>query len=356
MKDNSNDLIFEPILEKELFTTPPLMSVVVAKIIGSRKDIPRAFRLTKDMVYSAEMRHLRRIKTYPDSQIECIICRVRLTSQQNDIGSFIKLLEDKFKSENIFKDYRIARVPSSAPRTDHQLKACSEIWPCKFAKSIYLINCIKGTVFNEAERIVLKVIVNNVFNYLLSDKNMQRHQYQSAAVIFRCAKVYGIGLSNRQLLAENPTKHSTMLTIDSVATEAGAGHWKNTEGEHKYLVDQIQQQLDSDDRLTDHRIDATFLPYLCTNYDIFVTEEPCYMCAMGLIQSRIRRLFYLEDIKAVTTNLFTSSNDSTASLTLERLCYPDNAIQGQLIHREKNLNHRFEAWKISFKNHELVDE
>ncbi|XP_069685051.1 probable inactive tRNA-specific adenosine deaminase-like protein 3 [Periplaneta americana] len=33
-------------------------------------------------------------------------------------------------------------------------------------------------------------------------------------------------------------------------------------------------------------------PYLCTGYDVYVTREPCTMCAMALVHSRVRRLFY----------------------------------------------------------------
>lgn len=33
-------------------------------------------------------------------------------------------------------------------------------------------------------------------------------------------------------------------------------------------------------------------PYLCTGYDLYVTREPCIMCAMALVHSRISRVFY----------------------------------------------------------------
>ncbi|KNC87596.1 hypothetical protein, variant [Sphaeroforma arctica JP610] len=33
-------------------------------------------------------------------------------------------------------------------------------------------------------------------------------------------------------------------------------------------------------------------PYLCTGYDAYITKEPCIMCAMALVHSRVRRVFY----------------------------------------------------------------
>ncbi|KAH9304347.1 hypothetical protein KI387_008751, partial [Taxus chinensis] len=33
-------------------------------------------------------------------------------------------------------------------------------------------------------------------------------------------------------------------------------------------------------------------PYLCTGFDIYVTREPCAMCAMALVHERVRRVFY----------------------------------------------------------------
>lgn len=33
-------------------------------------------------------------------------------------------------------------------------------------------------------------------------------------------------------------------------------------------------------------------PYLCTDYDIIITREPCIMCGMCLLHSRVRRVIY----------------------------------------------------------------
>eukprot|EP00662_Eupelagonemidae_sp_cell21_P047900 gene47900-36892_t len=34
--------------------------------------------------------------------------------------------------------------------------------------------------------------------------------------------------------------------------------------------------------------------YLCSGWDLCVTEEPCVMCAMALVHSRIARVAFLE--------------------------------------------------------------
>lgn len=316
------DLKIEAVLEKELYGEPPLMPVIVAKISTSSHDIPKAFSLTKEF-NTSDLKHLRRVKKLDDSKIECIICSVR--SARADC--LIKDLGERFASENIFQDYRLVEVPSMAPRTDHQLKACNDIWPCKYAKSEHLNQSIDGSIFSELERLILKVIVNDTLDYIRNNRDTQ-----SVAVVFRYAEVYGVGLSNSRLLSEHPVKHSTMMSIDSVATNAGAGHWQCPESGD--LMTSIKKKLDSVEKLKDHTIEADFLPYLCTNYDVFVTEEPCFMCSMGLVQSRIRRLFYLD------------SKSLDLSVGCKLLCYPDQAIERHLVHRNKNLNHRFEAWRI----------
>lgn len=35
-------------------------------------------------------------------------------------------------------------------------------------------------------------------------------------------------------------------------------------------------------------------PYMCTGYDIFIKREPCIMCAMALVHSRLARVIYCE--------------------------------------------------------------
>ena len=64
-------------------------------------------------------------------------------------------------------------------------------------------------------------------------------------------------------------------------------------------------------------------PYLCTGYDCYVVEEPCAMCAMALVHSRVRRVLF---------------------------CKPDSscgALGGSFkLHSQKSLNHHYTVFHL----------
>lgn len=80
-------------------------------------------------------------------------------------------------------------------------------------------------------------------------------------------------------------------------------------------------------------------PYLCTNFDLFVTREPCLMCSMALLHSRIKRLFFLDANTPVTHG-----------------CPMDGSFRVMKLHVNPKLNHRFEVWKMKIDRRELETE
>ncbi|CAI2168068.1 6515_t:CDS:2 [Funneliformis geosporum] len=71
--------------------------------------------------------------------------------------------------------------------------------------------------------------------------------------------------------------------------------------------------------------------YLCKGYDVFVTHEPCIMCSMALVHSRVRRVFY--------------GRSNTVSGGLGS-CYK--------IHTHNSLNHHFKSFK-GLSQHKIDD-
>ena len=77
-------------------------------------------------------------------------------------------------------------------------------------------------------------------------------------------------------------------------------------------------------------------PYLCTGYDIYMTHEPCLMCAMALTHSRIKRIFYIEKDR--------NDKGALSSQTRKRL------------HGVRTLNHHFTVWSFDEDDGPKTDE
>ena len=104
--------------------------------------------------------------------------------------------------------------------------------------------------------------------------------------------------------ANHPLKHCCMNVVDQIAKEQ---------------VKNYPLSGDQPER-----------PYLCTDFDVYVTREPCLMCSMALLHSRIKRLFFME------------SNSN-----FEYGCPNDNSFTKLRLHVSPKLNHRFEVWKVT---------
>jgi tRNA-specific adenosine deaminase 3 len=63
--------------------------------------------------------------------------------------------------------------------------------------------------------------------------------------------------------------------------------------------------------------------YICTNYYAYLTHEPCSMCSMALVHSRILKIFYLNNVP----NGYLFSNCKLQTV--------------------KNLHHKFQVFKAS---------
>lgn len=70
--------------------------------------------------------------------------------------------------------------------------------------------------------------------------------------------------------------------------------------------------------------------YLCTSLTMFSTHEPCMMCAMALVHSRVRDVYFLHKSSS---------------------CGGCGSIYG--VHEMPGLNHHFEAWYLTQDYHNL---
>lgn len=76
--------------------------------------------------------------------------------------------------------------------------------------------------------------------------------------------------------------------------------------------------------------------YLCRGYHVYTTHEPCAMCAMALLHSRISRLVYVQN------------TPTTGAIEPES--------SGLCIHAQAQLNWQYEAWKYSGSKTERIED
>lgn len=240
-------------------------------------------------------KHLKRIRKVVGESNENLLVFLCLNSQRND--KKIEQLATDYNAE--LKD---VEIPTTAPLTRAQLITWNHYWPCTLLKRTMFTQPVstfsvqfKIAVekhMNRAIELARKarekgflpiggVMVDPATNCVVAEAFDQSRYFKGSSV----ASTY----SKSSTSSDTPLDHCAMLCIKSVATQQCSGR-------------------------TDF--------HLCNNFDFFTTREPCVMCSMALLHSRIGRVFY------------GTSNPEFGGLG--SCC---------CIHFENSLNHRFSVYK-----------
>ena len=125
---------------------------------------------------------------------------------------------------------------------------------------------------------------------------------------------------HRRLLTEIMKNHSIIITKPGCGEVLGSAisDCLNCQGNIKHGI--FQAIRDASHKSSENS------DYLCTGYDVYCYTEPCCMCAMALIHSRIGRLFFIQQ-------------------------NPDfGGIMSQThIHSTPQLNHHYRAFRLQYK-------
>ncbi|OCT71377.1 probable inactive tRNA-specific adenosine deaminase-like protein 3 isoform X2 [Xenopus laevis] len=249
------------------------------------------------------------------------------TSDLWTIPPLTDIFPDKVLDLQGLGDPFLVYVPSRAPRNQKEQRLWLEYWPSTYHA--------KGSA-EESQRHVSEEERTRIGRYMrialeAARASQQRGRKGVGAVVVdpRNGQILAIS-SDRTDEEGGPLLHACMVAIDMVAQKQGGGAYAclkeedgelGIAGEKNADVRKIQfiQKAESGEKLQDmesgkdteqsdsqrnvadqeegtkrKRSEETTEegPYLCTGYEIYVTREPCIMCAMALLHSRIFCVYY----------------------------------------------------------------
>nr|7NZ9_B Chain B, Probable inactive tRNA-specific adenosine deaminase-like protein 3 [Mus musculus] len=176
-------------------------------------------------------------------------------------------------------------LPARPPLTRSQFEEARAHWPTSFHEDKQVTSALAGQLFSTQERAAMQTHMERAV--CAAQRAAAQGLRAVGAVVVDPASDRVLATGHDCSSVASPLLHAVMVCIDLVAQGQGE---------------------DS-------------LPYVCTGYDLYVTREPCVMCAMALVHARIQRVFY-----------------GAPS--------PDGAL-GTLfrVHARPDLNHRFQVFR-----------
>ncbi|KDR21405.1 hypothetical protein L798_04157, partial [Zootermopsis nevadensis] len=318
-----------PVLDDDVIADKiPLLDVYVDRVADPRHT-SRLIQELNAVCPIPSLQHLKRV-----SKSEVIL---NLASYEEDEPqTCIQKLEDRgLDTAGLSCEPRRMRVPAVAPKTRRHYQETVKLWPCNFHENKYLEKVLSDKLFDVTEKLEQQ-------KYMKKCLEAARCSFEAGgagvgALVVDPAKkrVIAVGYDDR---VKYHLKHAVMVVVDLVAHSQGGGAWKVGDrlgfletGEsfikeiRKSYVDSEpltqketrrcssseagNKQTSSDVWFGCRDTDSSGVdvvrskdgsasrepktgPYVCTGYDVYVTREPCPMCAMALVHSRVRRVFY----------------------------------------------------------------
>uniref|UniRef100_H2YHC7 CMP/dCMP-type deaminase domain-containing protein n=1 Tax=Ciona savignyi TaxID=51511 RepID=H2YHC7_CIOSA len=238
------------------------------------------------------LQHVKRIRTVKSTEGDCLQVLVFVGTKHLH-ASELHVLEtnmetkksplDSIQSLNEIKEYLTSfvpvQVPIVPPLTREQFEMCQLYWPVSFHENKAVSQLMNCSLFTDADYCIMESNMKLAIQTAAAGKLMHPSANVGAVVVDSVsnsviATAYDLRNIpceiNKGIMVAHPLNHATMVAIDLVAYSQGGGSYN-----YKDLL-----------KMNDNS------NYICTNLTLYVTREPCIMCCMALLHSRIKRVFY----------------------------------------------------------------
>lgn len=243
----------------------------------SKKQVSSVIEIMRKLVppRSVDMQHIKRVQPVANdnTKLSVMLCFTYCCGYDKLKDALMPLLKEEF-------DIQVTEAAKYPARTKEEAAEwCSKVWPVMWRGNV---SAVPPKIEVEEQKLVLE----------------------------RCAQ-----------FKEKPDSSAccdTCIIVDPTTNEI-KGSSSNAE-KNSPLDHDVMQAI----RAVSKTSSASSDMYLCVGLDVYCSQEPCIMCCMALVHSRIGRLIYKDN-----------SKDTKSSIRHFKL------------HGRAQLNHTFEAWKYT---------
>lgn len=292
----TNKVTLYPILPDDLSGDTPLVKVYVDEIVNP-KDISKVVVSINSTIPAPDLLHLKRIKN------RCVLLFPQTLCEFEEVHQH--LTKQNFDTSVLANKVQIVSVAEIPPKIKRQYEKANKLWPCNFHSNKYLETLVSNKLFDVCDMKLHECYMRVAIN--IAKTAAEKYDSKRVGAVVLDPKINSIVAIGYDFTQDNPAKHAVMVAIDNVAVTQRGGVWKCTEQiiENNLNLSGIPKDFDFlkesfseiafGSRLSDDigsSKNSEDIPYLCTGYYIYLTHEPCVMCAMALVHSRINRVFF----------------------------------------------------------------
>lgn len=268
--DNTG-IVLEPVLA-DRYTQSVALEDAFACPVLDRRSTSLLIRQISTCYPVPQLSHLKRVNSYrpcgPDGSQKLMILVCLSPCGFRNVPSKAELFAGCDVALESLGEPVLVQVPSTPPLTRDQYEAAIQHWPSSFHEDKTISAMLDGTIFSSEQ---LSVIERHLREAASHAAHPAAVNAMSMGCVITDPVTDVVAAASSDQRSTNCLDHAVMLCIGQVA-------------EHQRLA--ANSNNDAKD------VDKT-RPYLCTGFDAYLSHEPCVMCAMALVHSRIGRVFYI---------------------------------------------------------------
>ena len=272
------------ILSEDNLREIPLTDVLVGRITDRREAGNLSTKLPN---LPKTLTHLKRIRTR-QGFLQIIIGYPPQDTENPTLSASEAMIKEKgrdFYKGLDLSSLRLMQVASIPPLTRRQYNTVSTYWPCNFHPDRIIEKLLEDNAGFTSEE--MSVIRGNVERVM---EKSEQSQGVPSCLIYDPSETSKEVLICTTGLPRNlvPLRHAVMVAVDGIGKLQGGTSFLDHESMKTVPIPPGVSRPTS----TRPRTNPT--DYLCTGLDVYLSQEPCVMCAMALLHSRVKRVFYVK--------------------------------------------------------------